>query len=123
MATMNIREGPLLVGSATAAPVKSKGAMKFEQADSLKTSRNAPRNNRGERMTFELDDVLRMYSPEQSKPCQTYDVGGVNILNKKSLDSRAALDKMKRRRETHNRVERHRRVCINLVRVATEFCS
>ncbi|KAK3808571.1 MAG: hypothetical protein J3Q66DRAFT_405877 [Benniella sp.] len=112
---MNIREGPLHVGSATAAPVKSKGAIKSEQTDSLKTLQSAPRNNRGVRMAFELDDVLRMYSPEQFKSCQAYDVGGVNILNKKSLDSRAALDKMKRRRETHNRVERHRRVCINLL--------
>ncbi|KAG0054928.1 hypothetical protein BGZ83_010053 [Gryganskiella cystojenkinii] len=70
-------------------------------------------NNRGERMTFELDDVMRKYSPEQFKTCKAYDVGGVNILNKKPVDSKTALDKIKRRRETHNRVERRRRDCIN----------
>ncbi|KAF9345141.1 hypothetical protein BGX26_003481, partial [Mortierella sp. AD094] len=70
-------------------------------------------NNRGERMTFELDDVMRKYTPEQFKTCQAYDVGGVNILNKKPVDSKTALDKIKRRRETHNRVERRRRDCIN----------
>ncbi|KAF9172554.1 hypothetical protein BGX21_002971 [Mortierella sp. AD011] len=64
-------------------------------------------------MTFELDDVLRKYSPEQFKTCEAYDVGGVNILNKKPVDSKTALDKIKRRRETHNRVERRRRDCIN----------
>ncbi|OAQ30336.1 hypothetical protein K457DRAFT_57478, partial [Linnemannia elongata AG-77] len=38
---------------------------------------------------------------------------GVNILNRKPLDARTALDKLQRRRETHNRVERKRRDCIN----------
>ncbi|KAF9940054.1 hypothetical protein BGZ67_008374 [Mortierella alpina] len=68
---------------------------------------------KGERMTFELDDVLRKYSPEQFKTCEAYDVGGINILNKKPVDSKTALDKIKRRREVHNRVERRRRDCIN----------
>ncbi|KAF8948639.1 hypothetical protein BGZ47_003573 [Haplosporangium gracile] len=72
---------------------------------SIKTGRH----NRGERMTFELDDVLREYTPDQFKTCKAYDVGGVNILNKKPVDSKTALDKIKRRRETHNRVERRRR--------------
>lgn len=66
-------------------------------------------------MTFELDDVLREYTPDQFKTCKAYDVGGVNILNKKPVDSKTALDKIKRRRETHNRVERRRRDCINQV--------
>ncbi|KAG0239558.1 hypothetical protein BGX31_002702 [Mortierella sp. GBA43] len=70
-------------------------------------------SRKGERIAFELDDVLRKYSPEQFKTCKAYDVGGVNILNKKPVDSRTALDKIKRRRETHNRVERRRRDCIN----------
>ncbi|KAF9104095.1 hypothetical protein BGX27_010252, partial [Mortierella sp. AM989] len=73
-------------------------------------------------MTFELDDVLRKYSPEQFKTCKAYDVGGVNILNKKPVDSKTALDKIKRRRETHNRVERRRRDCINqLIEELTEL--
>ncbi|KAI1298776.1 hypothetical protein EDD11_006746 [Mortierella claussenii] len=82
-------------------------------SNSNNTLANTPMNNKGERMTFELDDVLRKYSPEQFKTCKAYDVGGVNILNKKPVDSKTALDKIKRRRETHNRVERRRRDCIN----------
>ncbi|KAG0310859.1 hypothetical protein BGZ99_010513 [Dissophora globulifera] len=79
-------------------------------------------NYRGQRMTFELDDVLRKYSPEQFETCKAYDVGGVNILNKKPIDSKTALEKIKRRRETHNRVERRRRDCINqLVEELTEL--
>ncbi|KAI8596350.1 hypothetical protein EDD21DRAFT_419756 [Dissophora ornata] len=110
--------------SATAATVttalakKKKPAKKEAQKAAADVTASKPRasrsvNNRGERMTFELDDVLRKYSPEQFKTCQAYDVGGVNILNKKPVDSKTALDKIKRRRETHNRVERRRRDCIN----------
>ncbi|KAF8984563.1 hypothetical protein BGZ46_007676 [Entomortierella lignicola] len=91
---------------------KKKKSIKKDVAQ--KTNAASKRNNnRGEKMTFELDDVMRKYTPEQFKTCQAYDVGGVNILNKKPLDSKTALDKIKRRRETHNRVERRRRDCIN----------
>ncbi|KAG0084769.1 hypothetical protein BGZ92_009597 [Podila epicladia] len=91
-------------------PTKKKPSKK---ATIVSKPRTSTAGNRGERMTFELDDVLRKYSPEQFKTCKAYDVGGVNILNKKPIDSKTALDKIKRRRETHNRVERRRRDCIN----------
>ncbi|KAI8360477.1 hypothetical protein B0O80DRAFT_204859 [Mortierella sp. GBAus27b] len=93
--------------------VKTKRTRKSTQSDARKSQSGAPRHNRGERMVFELDDVLRKCSPEQFKTCETYDVGGVNILNKKAVDSKVVLDKINRRRETHNRVERRRRDCIN----------
>ncbi|KAG0331678.1 hypothetical protein BG004_001544, partial [Podila humilis] len=63
--------------------------------------------------TIEFDDKIRKYYPEQFQAIKAYDVGGVNILNKKPVDSQTALDKIKRRRETHNRVERRRRDQIN----------
>lgn len=63
----------------------------------------------------EFDDKIRKYLPEQFEPIKAYDVGGINILNKKTVDSQTALDKIKRRRETHNRVERRRRDQINQV--------
>ncbi|KAF9129510.1 hypothetical protein BGW39_004069 [Mortierella sp. 14UC] len=85
-----------------------------KSSSSSSTAQSKP-NSRGVRMTFELDDVLRKYTPEEFKTCKGYDVGGVNILNKKPLDSKTALDKITRRRETHNRVERRRRDCINQV--------
>ncbi|KAG0029793.1 hypothetical protein BGZ81_003400 [Podila clonocystis] len=62
---------------------------------------------------IEFDDKLRKYLPEQFEAIKAYDVGGINILNKKTVDSQTALDKIKRRRETHNRVERRRRDQIN----------
>ncbi|KAF9378046.1 hypothetical protein BGX21_003012 [Mortierella sp. AD011] len=92
---------------------KKKKTTKKDTAKKTAADGKARSSNRGERMTFELDDVIRKYTPEQFKTCQAYDVGGVNILNKKPVDSKTALDKIKRRRETHNRVERRRRDCIN----------
>ncbi|KAF8939325.1 hypothetical protein BGZ58_010036 [Dissophora ornata] len=96
--------------STTTKPSEPKKRKPYTKKDGTTSTKN---NNKGERMTFELDDVLRKYSPEQFKTCKAYDVGGVNILNKKPVDSKTALDKIKRRRETHNRVERRRRDCIN----------
>ncbi|KAG0084978.1 hypothetical protein BGZ93_003608 [Podila epicladia] len=63
--------------------------------------------------SIEFDDKIRKYLPEQFETIKAYDVGGINILNKKTVDSQTALDKIKRRRETHNRVERRRRDQIN----------
>ncbi|KAG0004654.1 hypothetical protein BGZ65_012970 [Modicella reniformis] len=94
---------------------KAYGKKDGAPAASTSTSKATKSGSKGERMTFELDDVLRKYSPEQFKTCKAYDVGGVNILNKKPIDSKTALDKIKRRRETHNRVERRRRDCINQI--------
>ncbi|KAG0205737.1 hypothetical protein BGX28_002704 [Mortierella sp. GBA30] len=101
--------------SNTKADTDSKKKKPYAKKDASTTSGKgtSKQNIKGERMTFELDDVLRKYSPEQFKTCKAYDVGGVNILNKKPVDSKTALDKIKRRRETHNRVERRRRDCIN----------
>ncbi|KAF9901714.1 hypothetical protein EC991_005785, partial [Linnemannia zychae] len=96
----------------TISPKQRKPYSKSPSLSSSSTVQSKP-NSRGVRMTFELDDVLRKYTPEEFKTCKGYDVGGVNILNKKPLDSKTALDKITRRRETHNRVERRRRDCIN----------
>ncbi|KAF9953316.1 hypothetical protein BGZ72_005504 [Mortierella alpina] len=52
-------------------------------------------------------------SSESFKTTKSFDLAGVNILNRKPLDTKTALDKLQRRRETHNRVERKRRDCIN----------
>ncbi|KAK3817290.1 MAG: hypothetical protein J3Q66DRAFT_183216 [Benniella sp.] len=106
---------PAAVPATSGSKQKSRNA-----ASSTSTTRTSRGSARGERITFELDDVLRKYSPEQFKTCKAYDVGGVNILNKKPVDSRTALDKLKRRRETHNRVERRRRDCINQVCCTTD---
>ncbi|KAK3842027.1 MAG: hypothetical protein J3R72DRAFT_444246 [Linnemannia gamsii] len=106
------RTGPaaVITGSSSSPPISTTTP---SYASSVSRLTRTGRHNRGERMTFELDDVLREYTPDQFKTCKAYDVGGVNILNKKPVDSKTALDKIKRRRETHNRVERRRRDCIN----------
>ncbi|KAG0369584.1 hypothetical protein BGX24_002355 [Mortierella sp. AD032] len=96
----------------TTSPKQKKPYTKSSSSPKSSTTHSKP-NPRGVRITFELDDVLRKYTPEEFKTCKGYDVGGVNILNKKPLDSKTALDKITRRRETHNRVERRRRDCIN----------
>ncbi|CDS05766.1 hypothetical protein LRAMOSA08294 [Lichtheimia ramosa] len=43
----------------------------------------------------------------------TYLVNGVNILNRNEVDSKTAIERIQRRRENHNHVERRRRDNIN----------
>ncbi|KAF9976694.1 Sterol regulatory element-binding protein 1, partial [Actinomortierella ambigua] len=42
-----------------------------------------------------------------------YKINGLNILNRNSLDSKTALEMLRRRRENHNHVERRRRDTLN----------
>ncbi|KAJ1646840.1 hypothetical protein LPJ64_001724 [Coemansia asiatica] len=50
---------------------------------------------------------------KQKKKSNVYKVSGVNILNRNSVDSKTALERLQRRRENHNFVERRRRDNIN----------
>ncbi|ORY05363.1 hypothetical protein K493DRAFT_275163 [Basidiobolus meristosporus CBS 931.73] len=50
---------------------------------------------------------------QKMKKKNSYKVNGVNILNRKSLDSSTALERLQKRRENHNSVERKRRDNIN----------
>jgi hypothetical protein len=56
-------------------------------------------------------------SPRPSSTGKTrqsaYKINGLNILNRNSLDSRTALEMIRRRRENHNHVERRRRDTLN----------
>ncbi|KAJ2781062.1 hypothetical protein H4R18_003109 [Coemansia javaensis] len=49
----------------------------------------------------------------QKRKSHVYKVSGVNILNRNSVDSKTALERLQRRRENHNFVERRRRDNIN----------
>ncbi|KAJ2851538.1 hypothetical protein IWW36_001022 [Coemansia brasiliensis] len=50
---------------------------------------------------------------KNKKRTNVYKVSGVNILNRNSVDSKTALERLQRRRENHNFVERRRRDNIN----------
>ncbi|CAM0137204.1 unnamed protein product [Umbelopsis sp. WA50703] len=50
---------------------------------------------------------------QRGKRQTAYKVNGVNILNRNNLDSKTAIERIKRRRENHNYVERRRRDVIN----------
>ncbi|KAK9704059.1 hypothetical protein K7432_010407 [Basidiobolus ranarum] len=50
---------------------------------------------------------------QKAKKSSSYKVNGVNILNRKSIDSTTALERLQKRRENHNSVERKRRDNIN----------
>ncbi|KAJ1940662.1 hypothetical protein GGF37_003881 [Kickxella alabastrina] len=52
-------------------------------------------------------------SKKQKRKSNVYKVSGVNILNRNSVDSKTALERLQRRRENHNFVERRRRDNIN----------
>lgn len=78
------------------------------------------------RATYPLQERIKIYNPDsmarklnQLEKQQTkLVVHGVNILNKISIDSDTAMNRIKQRRETHNRVERRRRdnlVCLHTI--------
>ena len=68
------------------------------------------------RAAYPLEHRLKTYSPEKIQQ-QLIDaagtkkmlVNGVNILNNRSIDCSTAKDRIRQRRETHNKVERRRR--------------
>ncbi|KAI8577231.1 hypothetical protein K450DRAFT_252837 [Umbelopsis ramanniana AG] len=72
------------------------------------------------RATYPLEHRLKTYSPEKIQQ-QLIDaastkkmvVNGVNILNNRSIDCSTAKERIRQRRETHNKVERQRRDILN----------
>lgn len=69
------------------------------------------------RASYPLQERLKMYDPNsmaqrlddlQKQPRKLV-LHGVNVLNKVSVDSDTAMNRIRQRRETHNRVERRRR--------------
>ncbi|KAF9404570.1 hypothetical protein BGZ94_004092, partial [Podila epigama] len=108
--------------TATAAPTGSHartGAYKASKAEISKGSTSKSNSNESRDgtpaptsgpKTFRFEGSI---SSETYRTTKSFDLAGVNILNRKPLDTRTALDKLQRRRETHNRVERKRRDCIN----------
>lgn len=68
------------------------------------------------RASYSLQQRIKVYDPDsmarrlnQGKTQGKMIVNGINILNKSSLDTDIIMDRIKHRRETHNRVERRRR--------------
>jgi hypothetical protein len=67
------------------------------------------------RATYPLEHRLKSYSPEKIQrqlteaSAKKLVVNGINILNNRSLDCDTAKDRIRQRRETHNKVERRRR--------------
>ncbi|KAL0091449.1 helix-loop-helix DNA-binding domain-containing transcription factor [Phycomyces blakesleeanus] len=77
-------------------------------------------SNLPRRASYPIQDRIRIYSPatmarqlNKQKHQSKLIVHGVNILNKISLDSDIAMDRIQHRRETHNLVERRRRDKLN----------
>ncbi|KAF1803290.1 hypothetical protein FB192DRAFT_1277695 [Mucor lusitanicus] len=66
-------------------------------------------------LNFTSDLSPQKMSKKKSKPKKqtAYRVNGVNILNRNNLDSKTAIERIQRRRENHNHVERRRRDNIN----------
>ncbi|KAK9722794.1 hypothetical protein K7432_002416 [Basidiobolus ranarum] len=69
---------------------------------------------------YRFEDSIREYCPSKlqskenlKKTKESYTVNGVNMLNKSDMDSSTALNRIKKKREQHNRVERRRRDMIN----------
>ncbi|CAO3652858.1 unnamed protein product [Cunninghamella echinulata] len=89
------------------------------------TMTNNETNNQGVFLNFSYDLSPQSVSRKRKKTTVTavtttakskkaaYRVNGVNILNRKNLDSKTAIERLQRRRENHNHVERRRRDTIN----------
>ncbi|KAI9489709.1 hypothetical protein BDB00DRAFT_842109 [Zychaea mexicana] len=59
-------------------------------------------------------DLSPQTPKKKTKKRQTsYRVNGVNILNRNEVDSKTAIERIQRRRENHNHIERKRRDNIN----------
>ncbi|KAJ1651077.1 hypothetical protein IWQ61_008274 [Dispira simplex] len=63
--------------------------------------------------TSDLSPFTATRKPKARRP-NVYRVSGVNILNRNSIDSKTVMERIQRRRENHNYVERRRRDNINL---------
>lgn len=66
-------------------------------------------------LNFTSDLSPQKMNKKKAKPKRqtAYRVNGVNILNRNNLDSKTAIERIQRRRENHNHVERRRRDNIN----------
>ncbi|CAO3593823.1 unnamed protein product [Absidia cylindrospora] len=63
--------------------------------------------------TSDLSPQKTNRSSNNRKRQTAYRVNGVNILNRNNIDSKTAIERIKKRRENHNYVERRRRDNIN----------
>ncbi|ORY91933.1 hypothetical protein BCR43DRAFT_497514 [Syncephalastrum racemosum] len=64
-------------------------------------------------LNFTSDLLPQNKKKAKPKRKAAYKVNGVNILNRNNLDSKTAIERIQRRRENHNHVERRRRDVIN----------
>ncbi|KAJ2353667.1 hypothetical protein GGF43_003444, partial [Coemansia sp. RSA 2618] len=64
-------------------------------------------------LTFSPGLTSLTEAKKQKRKSNVYKVSGINILNRNSVDSKTALERLHRRRENHNFVERRRRDNIN----------
>ncbi|KAF9097414.1 hypothetical protein BGX23_008974 [Mortierella sp. AD031] len=107
---------PNKTGTATKTPKAKPGPKTTTAASSSSPSTSTGNSTPKASSAPKTPKVFRFegsISSESFKTSKSFDLAGVNILNRKPLDTKTALDKLQRRRETHNRVERKRRDCIN----------
>ncbi|KAI8145870.1 helix-loop-helix DNA-binding domain-containing protein, partial [Fennellomyces sp. T-0311] len=63
--------------------------------------------------TSDLEPHVNIKTANKPKKTPAFKVNGVNLLNRKNVDSKTAIERIQRRRENHNHVERRRRDNIN----------
>ncbi|ORX63136.1 hypothetical protein DM01DRAFT_1331211 [Hesseltinella vesiculosa] len=78
---------------------------------SSKTSNSPSSTTTGQQSTRKTSAATNRGTKSSKK--SAYRVNGVNILNRKDVDSRTVVERIQRRREYHNYVERRRRDTIN----------
>ncbi|KAG0285813.1 hypothetical protein BGZ97_007662 [Linnemannia gamsii] len=119
METLSPAPAPAAKSSKTGAITKTPKAKPASKATASSTSASAAAAGADTSKASSVPKTPKVFrfegsiSSESFKTSKSFDLAGVNILNRKPLDTKTALDKLQRRRETHNRVERKRRDCIN----------
>ncbi|KAJ1912108.1 hypothetical protein IWQ60_009814 [Tieghemiomyces parasiticus] len=87
----------------------------FDDDEHLSDSSEAP-NNANKPMFLNFTSDLAPFNGNKkpkTRKSNVYRVSGVNILNRNSVDSHTVMERLQRRRENHNFVERRRRDTIN----------
>ncbi|KAF9212786.1 hypothetical protein BGZ59_006321 [Podila verticillata] len=86
---------------AKSSSLTTKPKAKAKTTEKASTDPKAKVSTKAAPKTFRFEGSI---SSESFKTTKSFDLAGVNILNRKPLDTRTALDKLQRRRETHNRL-------------------
>ncbi|GJJ76893.1 hypothetical protein EMPS_09252 [Entomortierella parvispora] len=109
----NDSDNTIHVGSGPSSSSMSSSSRPQNSAVPLFGSTNTSTSQTGEATSSASNNDSTSSTTTVKTRQSAYKINGLNILNRNSLDSRTALEMIRRRRENHNHVERRRRDTLN----------